>query len=225
VEGIDYNQRVFVAGQNRSGKSEFVNLVFSGFRCQRFLLDTKGGEWSIPGVEPTADVGSIDWRQPIIHYVTQTSEVDEIDEVFCELNHRRNIVVCVHELGDLCGHSTNRTPASVNRYYSQGGAWGRGIVGASQLPVDMPKRAKTEAQHVVVFVPALTEDDLKTIARMLSNIDAGELKAMIEETEREFGQYSFIWFRKSASIEPVAFPPLPAHLRDRIIVKRSEGVS
>lgn len=225
MQGIAYNQRVFVAGQNRSGKSEFVNYLFSNFRCQRFLLDTKGGEWTIAGVEPTTDAAAIDWREPIIHFVTQTSEVEEIDEIFQVLNTRQNISVCVHELGDLCGHSTNRTPASVNRYYSQGGAWGRGIIGASQLPVDMPKRAKTEAQHVFTFVPPLTEDDLKTIARMLAGIDAAELKTLIEETEREHGQYSFLWFQKSARAEPVAYPPLPEHLRKQIIVKRVAGVS
>lgn len=224
MEGIAFNQRVFVAGETRSGKSEFVNLLFSGFRCQRFLLDTKGGEWLIPGVQPTRDVAMIDWRQPIIHFITQTSEVDEVDELFQELNRRQNIVVCCHELGDLCGHSTNRTPASVNRYFSQGGAWGRGLLGASQIPVDIPKRAKTEAQHIVTFVPPMADDDLKTIAKMVSGIDAAELRLMLEECEREFGRHSFIWFTKGAG-EPSVWGPLPEHLRRGIIVRRAAGVS
>lgn len=225
MDGIEYKQRVFVAGQTRSGKSELLNLLFSSFRCQRFLLDTKGGEWSIDGVEQSTDVAMIDWRQPIVHFVTQTSEVDEVDELFQALNRRRDLVVCVHELGDLCGHSTNRTPASVNRYLSQGGAWGRGLLGASQLPVDMPKRAKTEVQHVFAFAPPLGRDDLETIAQMLSGIDAARLKAMLEDAEREFGPHTFIWFRKGAGAGPVIYPPLPQHLRDRIIVRRAPGVS
>lgn len=224
MEGIDYNQRLFVAGETRSGKSEFLNLIFSGFRCQRFLLDTKGGEWVIPGVEPVSDVEAIDWREPIIHFVTRSAEVAEIDEIFVALNRRRNIVVCVHELGDLCGHSTNATPASVNRYISQGGAMGRGLIGASQIPVDIPKRAKTEAQHIVCVVPPLGEDDLKTIARMISGISWQELQIMLEEVQQEYGKWSFVWFQKGG-VEPVAFAPLPDHLRSSIIVRRAAGVS
>lgn len=225
MQGIEYNQRVFVAGQTRSGKSEFLNLLFSQFRCQRFLLDTKGGEWRVPNVEPTTDAAEIDWREPIIHFVTQTSEVEEIEELFGALNGRRDLVACVHELGDLCGHSTNRTPPAVNRYLAQGGAWGRGLLGASQLPVDMPKRAKTEVQHIFTFAPPLGRDDLQTIAKMISGIKADELKAMLEEAEREFGRHTFIWFPKGAGGEPTIYPPLPKHLRDRIIVKRAAGAT
>lgn len=224
-QGIHYNQRVFVAGQSRSGKSEVVNYLFSQFHCQRMLLDTKGGEWQIPGVEPVSDVEAIDWQAPIIHYVTRDTGVAEIDELFSAAEQRRNLVIAVHELGDLCEHSTNKAPASVNRYFAQGGAWGRGLIGASQLPVDMPKRAKTEAQHVFVMVPPLAEMHLAEVARMIEGMSTRDLKRLLEAVGSEHGQYSFIHFPKGVGGEPTVWRPLPEQMRSEIIVRRSPGVS
>jgi len=42
--GVRYHERAFFAGPTESGKSELLNFVFSGFRCQRLLYDTKGHE-------------------------------------------------------------------------------------------------------------------------------------------------------------------------------------
>ena len=144
MAGIRYNQRTFIAGPTESGKSDLMNVLFSEVKCQRMLVDTKGHEWSIAGVEPVSDPAMIDWREPIIHYVTTGTEVEEIDELFGRAEQQRDLVVAVHELGDLCEYTTQKTPGSVNRYLAQGGANGRGFFGASQLPVDMPKRARSE---------------------------------------------------------------------------------
>ena len=224
-QGIRYSDRVLVAGQSGSGKSELTNYLFSCFRCQRLLLDTKGGEWVIPGVEPVSDPEAIDWREPLIHYQTATTGVDEIDGLFTAANERRNLVIAVHELGDLCEHSTNKTPASVNRYLAQGRAWGRGLIGASQLPVDMPKRAKTEAGHIFVFVPPLGKEHLAVVAGAIEGISVDELKAELEAIEREHGEHTFLYFRKGRGGECTVWEPLPEHLRGQIIVRRAEGVS
>jgi hypothetical protein len=223
-QGIRYTDRVFVAGQTGSGKSELVNYLWSQMRCQRLLLDTKGGEWTIPEVEAVhGDPAAIDWREPVIHYVTATTERAEIDELFVAANQRRNLVIAVHELGDLCEHSTNKTPASVNKYLAQGRAWGRGLIGASQLPVDMPKRVRTEAQHIFVFAPPMTEEHLAVVARAIEGIGVGELKAELEAVEAAHGEHTFMYFRKRGAREPTVWAPLPEHLRSQIIVRRAEG--
>src|SRR3978361_1548337 len=134
MSGVRYHERAFFAGPTESGKSELLNFCLSGFRCQRLLWDSKGHEWTVPGVEPVSDPAAIDWTQPFIHYVTTTTEVAEVDEVFAQAEKRPDLVVAVHELGDLCEYTTNKTPASVNRYLAQGGAKGRGFLGASQEP-------------------------------------------------------------------------------------------
>lgn len=220
--GIGYHERVFVAGPTESGKSELLNFLFSQFRCQRLLYDTKGHEWSIEGVEPVSDPAAIDWTQPIIHYVTATTEVAEADEVFSQAERRHDLVVAVHELGDLCEYTTNKTPASVNRYLSQGGAKGRGFLGASQEPVDMPKRAKKEINHAFLMCPAMSAEHLAEVAKFAGGELSGpELAAELEQLQREEGLHSFMHLPRGALQEPTTYPPLPEWMRAQIIVNRT----
>jgi hypothetical protein len=219
---VSYFERTFVAGPTESGKSELINLLFSQFRCQKMLYDSKGHEWSIPGVEPVSDPAGIDWTQPIIHYVTTTTDVAEVDEVFSQAEQRHDLVVVVHELGDLCNYTTNLTPASVNRYLAQGGAKGRGFVGASQEPVDMPKRAKKEINHAFTMAPAMSPEHLAEVAKFVGGrVSGGEMADELEELQKESGDHSFIHWPRGALLEPTRWPPLPDELRRQIIVKRT----
>jgi len=220
VSGVRYNERVFVAGPTESGKSELINVLFSQFACQRLLFDTKGHEWAIEGVEPTTDPAAIDWNQPIVHYTTMSTDLGEVEAVFEQCCGRRDLVVCVHELGDLCGFSTNRTPEAVNRYLTQGGANGRGFLGASQLPVDMPKQARAQVQHIFTMVPAIAEDHLKVVCAMVEGISPQEMRAELEAAQREGGDHSFIHWPKGALQEPTAYPPMPAWMLEQSVVKR-----
>src|SRR5947209_8292263 len=64
---FSYNQRLYAFGYTGTGKSEILNLLFSGVACQKLLIDNKP-EFAIDGVEPVRDVEEIDWREPVIHY-------------------------------------------------------------------------------------------------------------------------------------------------------------
>jgi hypothetical protein len=226
VSGVKFNQRVFVAGQTRSGKSEVLNFLFSSIQCQRLLLDTKGGEWTIDGIPPTTAVEAIDWTQPTIHFVTQSSGTDEIAELFMALNQRRNLLVCCHELADLCNFNANATPAAVDDFISKGGAWGKGLYGGSQRPRQMPTRMKTEVQHVYILTPPMSAADMREVEDMgLAGVDRGQLTPMVKEIGAEHGDYAFLHLPKGANLEPTVWPPLPEHLRAKIIVRRAPGVS
>lgn len=221
MTGVNYHERIFIAGPTESGKSELLNFTFSQFHCQRLLFDTKGHEWTIEGVEPVSDPAAIDWSQPVIHYVTTSTDVREVDEVFAVAEQRVDLVVAVHELGDLCEFTTNKTPASVNRYLAQGGSNGRGFLGASQEPVDMPKRAKKEIQHAFTMAPAMSAEHLEEVAKFVGGGITG--RAMEEEIHahhREHGDHAFIHWPRGALQEPTAWPPLPDSYRAQSIVKR-----
>lgn len=220
MSGVRYNERVLVVGPTEAGKSELLNVLFSQMRCQRLLFDTKGHEWSIEGVEPVSDPAAIDWSEPTIHYVTAGTELGEVVEVFEQCCRRRDLVVCVHELNDLSAYSTNKTPEVVNRYLSQGGANGRGLLGATQMPVDMPKRARSEVQHVFTMVPPIDEEHLKVVSRIVGGIPADEMRRELEETQREHGDHAFIHWPKGALQEPTAYPPMPGWMRQQSIVRR-----
>lgn len=223
MSGIRYHERLLVAGPSESGKSELLNLFFSEMQCQRLLYDSKD-EWSIPEVEPVRDPSWIDWREPIIHYIPTSTEVEEVDQVFLQaIEQRSGLWVCVHELGDLCEYNTNKTPNSVNRYLAQGGAKGRGFGGASQEPVDMPKRAKKEINHCYTMAPAMSDEHLAVIAAIVSNTSRQEMREEIEEVEREHGPHSFMYWPRGSLRQPESFPPLPDWMRERIIVGRQES--
>ena len=218
---VRYHERVFVGGPSESGKSELLNVLFSQFRCQRLLYDSKGHEFTIAGVEPVSDPAAIDWSQPIIHYVTTTTEVAEVDEVFSQAERRPNLLVCVHELGDLCEYHTNKTPQPVNRYLAQGGAKGRGFIGGSQEPVDMPKRAKKEINHAYTMTPPMSREHLKVIGEIVG-VSGPEMEAELRQLQAEHGPHAFVHWPKGALQDPTYWPPLPAEIRAHNIVKRRE---
>lgn len=217
--GIAYNGRSLALGITGSGKSELLNLQFSAFRCQRALYDSKD-EFTIPGVDRiTGDVDALDWRQPVVHFVPGEDNRDDAQRFFAAAFARPGaLVVCAHELGDLCDYNANAAPPAVKRYFVQGRALGKGILGGSQRPVGMPKQALTEAGDIFLFVPRLANADLETIAKELG-LGADELAGHIDRTLERFGEHSFIrWNRRARSL--VACPPLPDHERRRTSVWR-----
>lgn len=216
---VRFHERVFVGGPSESGKSELLNVMFSQFRCQRLLYDSKGHEFTIAGVEPVSDPAAIDWSQPIIHYVTSTTEVAEADAVFQQAEKVPDLLVCVHELGDLCEYHTNKTPQSVNRYLAQGGAHGRGFLGGSQEPVDMPKRAKKEINHAYTMAPAMSRAHLDEIGSIVG-VPGAEMEKELHELMSEHGPHSFIYWPKGALQEPTSWGPLPDWLRSSNVVQR-----
>lgn len=217
--GVRFHERVFVGGPSESGKSELLNTLWSLFRCQRVLWDSKGHEFVIPGVEPVSDPAAIDFTQPIIHYVTATTETAEVDEAFRRFEKVPDLLVCVHELGDLCEFHTNKTPQSVNRFLAQGGAHGRGFFGGSQEPVDMPKRAKKEINHAYTMAPPMSRPHLDVIGGIVGGSGA-EIEAELQELLREDGPHSFIHWPKGSLQEPSSWPPLPEWVRKQNIVQR-----
>lgn len=187
-------------------------------RAQRVLVDTKD-EWQISGVPRTADVDAIDWRSPVIHFATENADVEEFDALFDRAYRQRGpMVVAVHELGDLCDYLPNRTPPAFKRYLSKGAAHGLGLLGASQRPVEMPRRARTEVEHVFAVVPPLDPDDVAVIARMM-NVPADQLRGDLVELQATTGLHSFLWRDRRADTLQ-GYPPLPAAFRRGSIVQR-----
>lgn len=230
--GIRFTDRVLVLGQNGSGKSELINYICStGYRCQRIVLDTKD-EFVIPGVEPVHKPQLIDWTLPVIHYVDDRGDIREYDQLFKLFMQRKRgrvmgpktygLVVCVHELADLCGDQPGATPPWVNAYIRKGRAHGLGLLAGSQRPVNMPKAARTEAHHVFAFAPGFDPDDRQVVAKLMS-IPEPQLESELERAAAlsPTGEHAYIWFDKRAR-RRVIRPPLPDSLRRRSIIRGIE---
>jgi hypothetical protein len=216
--GALYNDRVFIAGQTQSGKSELLNYLFSTIRAQRLLIDTKD-EFSVTDVEAVRSVDAIDWQQPVIHYIDAQGGAAEFDELFEACLRRRRLTVFAHELADLCEHSPNRAPRHMKAYATKGAAHGLGLYGGSQRPVNVPTVSLTEAQHVIAFVPKLTRrDDLQAIAAPMG-ISADELAGELDSLLRDRGRHSFLWWDLREQTL-TGWDPLPDAMRAQISVTR-----
>lgn len=212
---IAWNDRSLVLGPTGSGKSTLLNAQTSAFRCQRAVFDSKD-EWSVRGVEPVAgDVDRIDWRQPIVHFIPGDDIRGDTQRFFTAAFQRTHVIVAVHELADLCEYNANATPPAVSRYLRQGRAHGRGLLGSSQRPVEMPKSARTEAEHVFVF-PGLDPDDMAVVAAIVGRRDAQQL---VDEVADRHGEHGYVYFDKRGR-QVLACPPLPEHIRSRSVVTR-----
>lgn len=223
--GIRFNDRILIIGPTGCGKSVLLNFLFwTAFRCQRLLVDTKD-EFSVPGVEPVTSVAAIDWSQPIIHFVDDSGSLRDYDRLFQACLQRKagrqasgnyGLMVCVHELGDLCGDSPGATPPYVSAYVRKGRAHGLGLLGGSQRPVNMPKVARTEAQHVFAFVPGFDPDDQQVVARLVRMTEP-QLNAALEAASRlsPTGEHSYLWYDERARPTTVIRPPLPLETAQR----------
>lgn len=215
--GVAYNERVLCLGPTGSGKSELLNHLFTNVRVQRLLHDTKH-EWRVDGVEAAHSVEEIDWTQTVVHYRCDGS-LASIERLYAECFRRRHLVVACHELGDLCEFRPNATPTSVRSLLNKGRVHGLGLLGASQRPVMMPTHARTEVQHVFLFVRArLYPDDHKTVAQIVG-IPPDDLAREADRVRDELGEYAFLWWNM-VDRELIPCPPLPDRLRDRSIVHR-----
>lgn len=229
---IRWHDRVFVAGQSSSGKSELLNLFFTQIRTQKVLLDTKG-EFAIDGVTAVHQADQIDWEQPVIHFEDLSGELEEYDKLCYDIigRKRRNVVICCHELGDLCHDQPNRTPTWVRQAIRKGNVFGDGWLSGSQRPVGMPRQARTEAQHVIQMVPALDPEDHVIVAKMMGLSDY-DLRQLLDQAAglSPTGQYSWVWYDKRERLASAGqrgltiMPPLPENLRAQIIVSRTANV-
>lgn len=222
MSGIGYNERVFVVGPTGSGKSTLLNHQFSGFACQRLLVDTKD-EWELVGPEdeiivPVRDPAKIDWRQPLIHYRDNGGGVDEFEELFARIHRRRHIVVCVHELADLCDDQPGKAPPSFRAFVRKGRAHGQGLLGGTQRPVGMPRVARSEAQHIFYVLPRLDPEDEKIVVAMCEGAGQGTMHRALAKAESLSNEHAFVWYAKKGRRLRVS-PPLPEHARNASIVR------
>lgn len=227
--GINWHERLIVFGQTGAGKSEILNYQFSILRCQKVLLDTKP-EFTIPGVQPVHSVDEIDWDQPIIHYRDLDNDLEEYDRLAWMILRRRHCVLCCHEAADLCEDQPNKTGTNVRKLLRKGNIRGDGALLGSQRLVGMPRQVRTEAQHAIHMIPELDPDDHK-IAAPIMGVSTHELQQLLQDAaehgiEVEPGRirYAALWHDRIAKRTTI-IPPLPTHIRQRIIVRRAIDLS
>ena len=221
--GIRYTDRVFVGGINESGKSTLLNVIAAGYRCQVLLYDTKD-EFTIPGVEPVHTPEGIDWNERVIHVIDDKGDIKETDRLFKTIwqrkagrtEHKRTygLVVVVHELADLCADQPGATPQWVSVVIRKGRAHKIGVLYGSQRPRNIPRVARTEAQHAISMARGFDPEDIGVVAGM-HKMTPAEFEAALAQASRH-GDHAAIWYDKRAR-RNVILPPLsPEALRNTL---------
>lgn len=224
---FSYNDRLYALGISRAGKSEILNVLFSGLACQRVLIDSKP-EFAIEGVAPVSDPERIDWTQQTIHYKPPPgSGCAQYEEVFRQASFRRGVTICAHELAALVEFKPNKAGPFLRTWVSQGGALGQGALFGSQRPFLIPSGALTEANHVLMIGPQLAKaDDNRAAAEAFSPVGdetftADDLVNELAIIRRELGPYAFLWKDRFSGVLQ-ANPPLSENIRRLSIVQRLE---
>lgn len=224
---FNYNERLYAFGYTSSGKSEILNLLFSGCRCQKILIDNKP-EFAIDGVEPVSDPDALDWREPVMHYQPAPgSDISQYEPIFAQAFTRRGLLICVHEWGALVDYNANKAGRYLVSYVAQGQRLGLGLLAGSTRPKAIPTAGITEASHFLVFGESFAKrDDMDAAAEAISPVNgrpigANELMRELGALHQEHGPYAFLWkARRNGQL--LAMPGLPEEMRRLSIVRRIE---
>jgi len=222
---FSYNDRLYALALTRSGKSEILNVMFSGVACQRLLLDPKP-EFYVPGLDPVHTPEGIDWNTGLIHYQPQPgSDCAQYEQIFADAWTRNALLICIHELAALVDYQPGRAGRYMVSYCAQGGAKGKGLLAGTTRPFLVPTAAIAEATHVLVLPPQLArEDDMKAAAAAMAPVnDQPFTRHDLAAEMTQLPRYGFLWKDRRQEGSPLhSFPPLTPEMRARSIVKRSE---
>ena len=160
---IRHNDRVLIIGKNQSGKSVLAHHLATQFPgCRLTLIDPKDGEIDL-GVERARTPAELDLQAPVSHFVPTDLEDEEYAEVFKRLWFARGPRVVW--LDEAFGPTrAGFAPKHLRHIVQQGTKRDIGLIACSQRPVNIETTLRTEAEHVILFVPAPTSIDLKTLA-------------------------------------------------------------
>lgn len=219
--GLRYTDRAFVGGVNGSGKSVLINHLASHYQCQVLLYDTKD-EFTVPGVDAVHSPERIDWSQRVVHLIDDAGDLRDTDRLFRTLwarkvgrtGHAYGLVVVVHELADLCADQPGKTPQWVANYIRKGRAHGLGLLSGSQRPRNIPRAARSEAQHVFSFAGGFDPEDVPVMAG-LHRMTERDYEAALAQAA-QVGEHAYLWGDRRARTNVIR-PPLPAHLLSRTL--------
>jgi hypothetical protein len=209
---VNYNDRCLILGKTTSGKSELARYLFSAFTgCRRVCVNVKG--LADVGVPAVSDPGAVDWTAPVINFVPRSSKQELYEELYAGiLAHGGPTVVWLDEaFGPTTG---NRAPDSLIMVQTQGAQRGIGHLVCSQRPENIAVPLRTEAEHVWIFVPPISYNDLEAIAREIAYLDDApcgprELADLLRSVQAKHGLYSSVWWNRATG-ELVECEPLPA---------------
>lgn len=208
MRGIRLSDRVLISGQTGKGKTTLAEFLVGRLQPVRVIPFDPKGELDF-GVEParTPDQLAAAMRNPIVHYVPASFNRVELEEA-CEIvwNTPGPYVWWIDEASELS--SPGYCPPGLRLAVTQGRQQNKMVMALTQRLAEIHPVFRSQSEHVIMFVPAPIELDLKTIAGNVRR-EARVLEEELSSLQAEHGDFSHLWYVRDTD-ELRRCAPLPA---------------
>jgi hypothetical protein len=206
VRGIRLSDRVLLVSKTGGGKTTLASYIVEGLQPVRTIVVDPKDELQL-GVPKARSAGEIDFTGPVIHYVPASFKRDDLEEAAQRIWDCPGPYAClIDELAEVS--SPNYCPEGFRLLEAQGRAKRKGVIACTQRLSETHPVFRSQAEHIIMLVPAPIELDLKTLAGHVGH-EAGWLGAELRTIEAELGPYSHLWSVESGK-EMRRCAPLPA---------------
>jgi hypothetical protein len=210
VRGIRLEDRIFIAGMTGKGKTTFAQWLVEQLQPLRVIVfDPKDElELGVQKARTPAELATM-MHQPVVHYVPSGFERDELEEASQIVWETPGPYIWwIDETSEIS--SPSWVPQGMRLAVTQGRSKRKIVMALTQRLAESHPVFRSQAEHIIVFVPPPIELDLKTLAGAV-NREHGVLRGELESLHAEHGDYSHLWYVRPTDelrrCEPLQLPP------------------
>jgi hypothetical protein len=210
-EPVRYNERAFIVGKTRSGKTTLARRLAAGFTgARRVIFDVKGrlGDLGAPTVRQPEQ---IDPALPVVRYVPATLERPVFERAYEAVWRLAGPTVLWDDEAAVTTSSA-WAPRYSDVYQQQGAELGKGRLVCSQRWQTVAVNLRSEAEHVFICGESLNRRDLEALAEEIDR-PADELRKRMRDVAAAHGPYAFLWWQRATDelADCAPLPPAWAH--------------
>ena len=208
MRGIQIGDRILLAGQTGMGKTTLADYLADSLQPIRTIVVDPKGELQLQ-VEPVGTLEQLPeaLRQPVCHYIPTTLDAKTLEEAFALIWATPGPwLLWVDEAAAVS--SAGWCPEGLRLAVTQGRQPRKMVMACTQRLSECHPVFRSQAEHVIIFVPAPIELDLKTIAGHIGR-EPAELRSALDELQNTHGLFSHLWYCRPTN-ELRRCAPVPA---------------